>query len=87
MRKLLKKPNFRLERRTAEDILDENVEGYGEKAPGDCYAIDQEEFKILLATGGRLLVINKDRDDGTFSSDLEYQGRAFRTFTDEIASW
>lgn len=82
-----KKPNFRLERRTAEDILDENVEGYGEKSDGDCYAIDQVEFKILLADGGRLTVVNKDRYDGTFSSDLEYRGRTFRTFTDEIISW
>ena len=87
MRKTMKKPSFRLERRVADDILAENIEGYGEKAPGDCYAIDQEEFKILLLGGGWLLVVNKDRKDGTFSSDLEYKGRVFRTFTDEIVSW
>jgi len=65
-----------VKKRTAKDIVKENVDAWGEGKPR--YQIDIDDLRILLADPNSTKVcIDHDNGDGTYFSEVQNSGRFF----------
>ncbi|MFA6270080.1 MAG: hypothetical protein WC657_02630 [Candidatus Paceibacterota bacterium] len=63
---------------TAQQVVEQQVAGWGER---EIYLVTEEEFEVLLSSGGSILESNRANGDGTFFKSLSFQGRVFCTST------
>ena len=63
-------------KKTANKILAENIESWGEGK--DNFTISPGEMKIIvLSSGSKVWMLNKDNGDGTFFTSVSYEGKIF----------
>lgn len=63
---------------TAQEIIDAQLASWGER---DLYLVTEEEFVVLLSSGGYRVELDKPNGDGTFFNSLVFQGKVFCTST------
>ena len=66
---------------TAQKIVDEQLASWGKR---ELYLVTEEEFGVLLSSGGSPLEINRPNGDGTFFNSLTFQEKIFCTSTSNI---
>lgn len=59
---------------TAEEILHSHLESWGER---ELYLITEEEFAVLLDKAEKIEILKHQNADGTFYSELVFQGKRF----------
>jgi hypothetical protein len=58
----------------AQEILDEQVRGWGERS---LYNVTPDELQTLKSAGATHVEVNKDNTDGTFYNEVLWNGKRF----------
>ena len=63
-------------KKSAEEILEENIAGWGEGK--DSFTVSPDEMKIILLSPGAVIKVhNQDNGDGTFFNLVKFKDRMF----------